>query len=115
MPYEAYEIEIEDDGEFDVQFTRYANESHRGTARLIKRLEAFARNRRRGGEFLRGSASRSVFVVPSRETLDGDGEAGLLALVNDGSKSITPMRLLRPRREHRWEDHVKWAEALLGI
>ena len=115
MTHNAYLIEIDDGGEFDVEFTRYAKSNHRGAARLIKRLEAFAKNQKRNGEFLRGAAELSAFVVPSRENLDGEGGAGLLALVDDTQKTVTPIRFIHPRPKHRWQEHINWVETLLGI
>jgi hypothetical protein len=115
MPSHECTIEIDEDGEFDVEFTRFAKANHRGAARLITRLEAFATNRNREGEFLRGAASKSIFVVPPRDRLDDDGDAGLLALVDDASRTVSPLRFIYPSQKHRWSEHVKWAEKFLGI
>jgi hypothetical protein len=115
MPHGEYVIEIEDGGDFDVQFTRYATANHRGAARLIKRLEAFAKKRRSNGDVVRSSGTHSIFVVPAIETLDGDGEAGLLALVNDDVEAVCPLRFLAPRSSHPWKDYEDWAETVLGI
>lgn len=115
MTPDEYKIEIESDGDFDEQFTRYAEANHRGAARLIKRLEAFARKPKPNGDFIRGSGTSSIFVVPSRDKLDGDGEAGLFAVVDDDAKTICPVRFLAPSSKHRWKDYESWAEATLGI
>lgn len=115
MTSDAYSIEIESDGDFDVQFTGYAKANHRGAARLIKRLEAFARNPEPNGDFIRGSGTSSIFVVPSKDKLDGDGEVGLFALVDDDTKTICPVRFLPPSSKHRWKDYELWAEKALGI
>ena len=115
MPNREYVLEIEEGGEFDVSFTRYAKSNHRGAARLAKWLENFEKNPKRIGEFFRGSGDLSVFVVPSREQLDGDGEAGIFALVDAGNATVTPVRFIAPSAKHRWKDHERWAEKLLGI
>jgi hypothetical protein len=115
MTSDTYHIEIEDGGEFDVQFTRYAQANHRGAARLIKRLEAFARKPKSNGDFIRGSGTSSIFVVPSKDKLDGDGEAGLFALVDGKVMTICPVRFLAPSSKHRWKDYENWAETILGI
>jgi len=115
MTSDAYTIEIEEDGDFDMQFTRYAKANHRGAARLIKRLEAFAKKPSPNGDFIRGSGTSSIFVVPSKDKLDGDGEAGLFALVDNDAKTICPMRFLAPSSKHRWKDYENWAETTLGI
>lgn len=115
MPSKEYKLDIEEGGEFDVDFTRYAKANHRGAARLVKCLQSFEKNPKRVGEFFRGSGDLSIFVVPSREQLDGDGEAGLFALVEASSGTITPVRFIAPSAKHRWKDHEQWAEKWLGI
>ena len=115
MPHKEYEIEIDDGGEFDVDFTQFAKANHRGAARLVKRLEAFAKRSMREGEFLRGAGEQSIYVIPTRERLDDDSDAGLLALVNEKSRIVTPLRFIGPNPKHRWAGHVKWTENFLGI
>ena len=116
MTYKLYQIEVDDGGEFDVAFIQFTKTTHRAAARLIKRLEAFAKNRKREGEFFRGSAKMSIFVIPFQETLDKDNkEPGLFALVNDDSKMVTPLRFIHPSQRHNWQQHIKWAENFLNI
>lgn len=115
MPHEEYAIEIEDGGDFDVEFTHYAKVNHRGAARLIKRLEAFAKNPQKLGDYLRGASARNIYVVPSRDNLDGDGEAGLLALIDKDAKTVLPLRFIHPSSKHRWQDYEAWAETVLSI
>ena len=115
MPSDAYEIEISIGNDFDVQFTQYAKIQHRAAARLITRLEAFAKRRKPNGDFIRGSGKLSIFVVPLKDELGGDGEAGLFARVDDGARKICPLRFRDPSSKHRWEDYEAWAEKILGI
>lgn len=115
MTYRSYEIEIEGGGTFDVEFTQLAQKDHKRAARLIKLLEAFAKDRDTNGEFLRGAALQSIFVVPPYSKFDGDGEAGLLALVSDETAKIMPLRLLHSSSKHQSGDYVTWAEAFLKI
>ena len=101
--------------EFDVDFTRFAKANHRGAARVIKRLEAFAKRSRREGELLRSSGQQAIFVIPTRDRLDDDGDAGLFVLVDEALHTVTPQRFIPPSSKHQWSDHIKWAEKFLGI
>ena len=110
-----YRIVIDDGGDFDNGLIGHAKIALISASRLITHLETFAKNGAVDGEFFRGLGPQAIFLLPSRSKIDGDGEVGLLALVDTEARTVRPLRFLPKTGRPPWCDLEAWAERKLGI
>jgi hypothetical protein len=118
MIYRSYAIAIDKTNAFHEKFLSYCRVNNTGGARLLGYLRSF-KDSQTQGEYLRGTGQVSIYVIPPREDVDHDGEAGMLVEINDAAKTIKPVLFIPPitpeDTPHDRGFYIRWAEQYLGI